>query len=205
MKISEPLTGEGLLSRKADFIKELQEYADSRYPTCHAVSWSHIVEIRLGISQKTIMDARIQEEIDRTLAELKPIVKKWLEYYIQNNDDGIYDAWLEQFWDSGCPDDRTIKESYIIRLYEKYLKNGIIEEYYYGHAPEEIRKGFLNKWFQRYSVPYDRDNELNLYIGQRGKVGKFYCGHDEFFEPLAEPEKSDCWKLIKQILIAEGD
>ncbi len=192
---------------RTNFEKELQDcIKDNIDPYCHAANWNHFkgrVVRELGSVLKSLQNEnhkQIQAEMDNILRNMKFTVEQWLGYYKQHNEDGCYDSWLERFWIEEKPDEETEEKYYMARIYEKFVKEEIIEIYYFRFASDKTRRAFLNKWYQKYGFHYSENEELDLYIGQKGKTGEFYENIGDFFEPVDSPKESDWWQLVKNIL-----
>lgn len=187
--------------------KELQDcIANGFNPLCHAANWDHLksrIISDFGDDQNVGCE-QLQSEIVRMLCDMKCIVEKWLEYYKQHNVDGCYDSWLERFWIEEKPDTETEEKYYMMRMYEKFVQEGIIEIYYYIDTPySEIKQKFLNKWYQKYNRSYEKEEDEYLYIGRKGIPGDFYFGYGDFYEPIDSPRKSAWWKLVSHVLETE--
>lgn len=195
---------------RKNFKEELQDcIKDNLDPCCHAANWNHfkdrIVRELEGVlkSLQNENHKQIQAEMDNILLDMQLTVGKWLEYYKQHNENGCYDSWLERFWIEEKPDEETEEKYYMARTYEKLVKEGIIEIYYYTDSSDEIGQNFLNKWYQKYNCPYTEEEDEYLYIGQKGMLGDFYFGYGDFYEPIDNPRKSAWWKLVSYVLEAE--
>lgn len=198
----------GILNHiKGNFKKELQDcIANNFNPCCHVASWNHFkdriirdFERRLRVSGGNCQQ-QIQVQVDNMLGEIKITVEQWQEYYKQHNEDGCYDSWLERFWIEEKPDEETEERYYMARMYEKFVKEGIIEIYYYTDSSNEIDQKFLNKWYQKYNCPYTEEEDEYLYIGQKEMLGNFYFGYGDFYEPIDSPRKSAWWNLVSHVL-----
>ena len=84
-------------------------------------------------------------------------------------------------------------------LYEQLLAEGKIEVLDYDSPNEETKASFLEKWLEQMGTNYDAD-ELTLYIGAKGKKGKFYVCYEDFFYRLEGENESACEQLIKEVL-----
>lgn len=192
---------------KADFENELQDCIAHEWNPCyHAANWNHL-KARIAGQYAYLPDSlkgekheRIQTEIDKVILEIQPKVENWLAYYNKYNKDGFYDSWIEIFWTEEKPDAETEEYYYMNRMYEKYLESGIIEIYDYRYSSDEEKEAFLQKWNLEYGVPYSENEEMSLYIGQKGKQGKFYECLIDFYMPQDSPKESDWWKLVSQII-----
>ena len=192
---------------RTDFENELQECIVHKWnPYYHAANWNHL-KSRIAGQYASLPGSlacgdykRIQAEIDKVISDIKPVVEKWLAYYNNYNKDGFYDSWIETFWTEERPDAKTEEYYYMHRMYEKCLMNGLIEIYDYQYASDEEKEAFLQKWNLKYDVPYSEKEEISLYIGQKGKLGKFYEGISDFFDSQASPKESDWWKLVCQLI-----
>lgn len=192
---------------KKDFEQELKECILHKWnPYYHVVNWNHL-KLRITGQYTSLPGSlacgdykRIQAEIDKVISDIKPVVEKWLAYYSNHNKDGFYDSWIHTFWTGEKPDAEIEVFCYMHRMFEKCLMNGLIEIYDYQYASDEEKESFLQKWNLKYNEPYSENEERRLYVGKKGKLGEFYEGISDFFEPKASPKESDWWKLVSQVL-----
>lgn len=190
---------------KSNYETELQECIKNGFdPFYHAANWNHfkdrIVKSFTDFPGTPERKHKFQTEIDDMIASMKPEVEQWLEYYKKHNGNGAYDGWLERFWIEEKLDEETEEYYYMMRMYEKFIKEGVIENYYYTETSDRMRQQFLNKWHQRYNYPYRKDEDEYLYVGQKGVPGNFYFGYGDFYEPVDNPQKSAWWRLVSQVL-----
>ena len=170
-------------------------------PCYHAANWKHLCARMISqcvLDLKNDSFENKQKEMIQVLSGMKPKVEKWLLYYKSHSDDGFYDAWIEKFWLDDIPDKETENYYFMHRMYEKYLSANTIEIYDYSYSAD--KDVFLEKWNLKYNIPYQENDEKTLYIGQKGKLGNFYEGISDFFEPQTSPEESDWWKLVSQVI-----
>ena len=149
-------------------------------------------------------DKAVTSQIEEDLQVMVRAIIGDYRLEIKHNKDGFYDAWIEIFWTEEKPDAETEEYYYMNRMYEKFLRDGIIEYYDYQYSSEEGKEAFLQKWNLEYGVPYSENEEISLYIGQRGKLGKFYECLVDFYMPQDSPRESDWWKLISKIIEKEN-
>lgn len=196
---------------RIDYETELRDCIAYEFNPCwYAANWNHLKAriagsfVNLPDSLKCENNERIQTEIDKVISDMQPKVENWLAYYKKHNKDGFYNAWIEIFWTEEKPDAETEEYYYMNRMYEKFLRDGIIEYYDYQYSSEEGKEAFLQKWNLEYGVSYSENEEISLYIGQRGKLGKFYECLVDFYMPQDSPRESDWWKLVSQIIEEES-
>lgn len=198
---------------KGNYKAELQDCITHKWNPCyHAANWNHLkariiksiesVAYNFSDSLKDKDGKWFQAEIDNVITDIHSTVEEWLEYYGKHDKDGFYESWIECFWTEEIPDADKEEFYYMKRMYEKFLENKIIEVYY-SDIPGEGQKNFLSKWYQRYDVKYSENEELCIYIGQKGKPGKFYECVGDFYEPVDSPRESDWWKLVSKIIVEE--
>lgn len=198
---------------KGNYKAELQDCITHKWNPCyHVANWKHLKARIIGNIESAAYNFSdslkdkdgewLQAEIDNVISDIHSIIEEWLEYYKQHDKDGFYESWIECFWTEEMPDAETEEYYYMNRMYEKFLENKIIEVYY-SDIPGEGQKNFLSKWYQRYHVQYSGDEELCIYIGQKGNPGKFYECIGDFYEPVDSPRESDWWKLVSKIIEEE--
>lgn len=81
-----------------------------------------------------------------------------------------------------------------MKCFEKLVEEGVIEIFdYYGGTREE----FLNMWNVYHSDYYTEKNDMTIYIGIKGKDGKFYECYEDFYYINANTNESEQYKLLR--------
>lgn len=81
-----------------------------------------------------------------------------------------------------------------MKHFEELVEEGMIEIFdYYGGTREE----FLKKWNLYYSDDYTEKNDMTIYIGIKGKDGKFYECYEDFYYINANTNESEQHKLLR--------
>lgn len=94
--------------------------------------------------------------------------------------------------------DNSILNDDMMLRYEQLVKEGKIEVFDYDSSIMDTKISFLQKWKELYDSNYN-ENLLTIYIGERGKRGKFYECYEDFFYPLEGETESELQRLIQCI------
>ncbi|MBP3505982.1 MAG: hypothetical protein J6K43_06225 [Lachnospiraceae bacterium] len=95
--------------------------------------------------------------------------------------------------------DNSILNDDMMLRYEQLVKEGKIEVFDYDSSNMDTKISFLQKWKELNDSNYN-ENLLTIYIGERGKRGKFYECYEDFFFPLEGETESELQRLIKEVL-----
>lgn len=94
---------------------------------------------------------------------------------------------------------KPILDEDVMVLYEQLIEQGKIEVFDYDSPNVDTKICFLQKWKELKASNYNED-ELTIYIGEKGKRGKFYECYEDFFYRGEGENESEQERLIKGIL-----